>query len=807
MQTRSIVVVVATTAWVYAAKFFLSSKFHVNDVENTERVIDDFVEFATSVNYPLRDLAGPRGRALQAALYHVPLSSSFENGDIKSFSDDRWAVATCTELETADISACVRLLTGNTNPLRSQSIVRMLAFLRRLRSSLLQNDFSSRTSTHRAASSVVVVGGGPAGLVSGLAAVQAGCDVLLLERRTAYERSVWFDLSTDDTDPDGSSSKAYLQSGSVGDGLGGVGPTQALLKSWGFGYQRAQVQRQSEAADERSPSSTAESRIMGSCDASSDWATSRVVACHDAGNVGEDAKSAPVSEIVTVRCAELESFLAKVLFLAGATLAFGVEGHGPCLASSSTIRYDNCGTSTSDSTHEAWTVVATARRDSEHWIVRQRGKDSFLASAGFLESTLAFAARTPCEILRAAETDKRTHERAENLGGGAQMCGDDEGDGFEVLTTPPFDVLVGADGAKSRVRASLNCSMHSVSTFQVPMPRSSQQSDNSQILEVSVGDVLRFPTAILRFATDAATGRCPQLRSDTNSDPFAVRVAVPEVTSVFKRFFHGHCELQVAFDATAAASFVSSEEILGDRAVAQVGASAKSNTTGPASTVLPLPWPLLVPVCNFLFEEPFADELSLRRRLLRCGGCSAKGNATVTTCGAAMHIMPIRRVGPAAVVPLTGSKNDEAHSDTASAVAILVGDSAVTALYRLGVGVNSIFAGLADLRRAFVRGRLVREAATTNRGADKRFLAAWEQNFAPVYAKRLWRASNAQAAAAFWESTCGLVVFQDELWRLLLPAGGAQNKAVQYEGPLSPLDALEYCSSPSAGKLWSWRLY
>ena len=831
MQPRAIVVALATAALAYVANLFLSTttlNASIDDGGNTEELVDSFLDFATSVNYQLRDLDGPRGRALQAALHHVPPSPAFDDGGSRSFSDSRWVVPACTALEVADASSCIRLLTDSSNPLRAQRIAQVVAFLRRLRTSLPPRDPSLHANTHRAGSSVVVVGGGPAGLISGLAAAQAGSNVLLLERRTAFERSVWFDLSTDDIGSDGrSSSDHYLQSSSVGDGLGGVGPTQALLESWGFGFQRAQVQRQSDAGDERS-TSLAESSDVGSCDADSDRAANSGMGCRNAGDMGEvDVSTNSVSEIVTVRCAELESFLAKVLFLAGATLAFGVEGLGPCLASPPATGFKHSkSNSRSDSSRDAWMVVAMARRNSKYWIAQGNedsgssahstgGNTPVLASAGFLPGNFSLAARTSCDILRAAVTDKNIHsrERTKNGLGEASSRGNvGEGEVREVLITAPFGVLVGADGAKSRVRASLNCSMRSVSTFQLPVPRSSQQSELAQTLEVDVGEAVRFPTAILRFATDATTGRCPRLRSEI-LDPFAIQAAVPEVTSVFKRFFRGHCELQIAFDAVTAAAVVPPEGRSEKAGVAhQAIASADSSVATIASTALPLPWPLLVRVCNFLFEDPFPDELSLRRHLMHCGENSIKDNSSTTTglsCGASMHVMPIQRVGPAAVVPLLSSSRNgknSAHNDNATAVAVLVGDSAVTALYRLGVGVNAIFAGLADLRRAFVRGRLVREAKPTRMGVGPRFLAAWEQHFAPVYTKRLWRVSNAQAAAAFWESSCGLVVYRDELWRLALPAGGSENKAAQYEGPLHPLLALKSCSNSSELRPWSWRL-
>jgi 2-polyprenyl-6-methoxyphenol hydroxylase-like FAD-dependent oxidoreductase len=41
---------------------------------------------------------------------------------------------------------------------------------------------------------VLVVGGGPSGLVSSITAAEAGCHVTLVEKRGNYTRGIWFDL-------------------------------------------------------------------------------------------------------------------------------------------------------------------------------------------------------------------------------------------------------------------------------------------------------------------------------------------------------------------------------------------------------------------------------------------------------------------------------------------------------------------------------------------------------------------------------------------------------------------------------------
>ena len=859
MLLRASVGAVAAVALAYFTSLCLSGApvgITAPGTEVTDSVVDAFLDFATSVTYPLRDLAGPRGRALRAAFRHVQSSPSYGIGSsTRSSSDDGWAVAACNALETPDLSTCARLLLGSSDRLRAQRTARLLAFLRRLRSSLPtarallharpHRVSSAPAGTSRAATSVVVVGGGPAGLISGLAAIQAGCDVLLLERRTTYARSVWFDLSAEE-DGLGDRSSGDWRDSSVGEGLGGVGPTQALLESLGFGHHRALVQRQGVLANGASRGLAERGSVDGP-----DRGTGRRKASNgddgalfnrgfddgasddgdDEGGDGDGrARAAARPEVVTVLCAELESFLAKVLFLAGATLEFGVEGLGPCLAAAPPSTAGSSSSSSSSRRRdEHWATVAVAPRGGERWTARGDGSDHGdpapadgapeLVSAGFLPAAFLLAARTPCEVLRAAREARgptpwrADHEKGEGEASGVSKSA--ASGGYEVFTAAPFSVLVGADGAKSKVRASINGSWDSVTAFQVPLRQRSGRR-----LEVHVGPALCFPTVILRFAPDAATGRCPRLRGEAragsasvfSSDPFAVRAAVPEVTSAFKRFFHGHCELQVALTAAAAAALFAAEEgfSAGVEANAEALAGGSSCTPSAAEAAWPVPWLLLLRVCHFLFEAPFADAPSLRRCLVRCGAADqAGGGGASDACGAAVHLMPLRRAGPAAVVSLAHGGVGGGGGE-AAAVAVLVGDSAATALYRLGVGVNSIFAGFADLRRAFAAGRLAAgTAAGTAAGATSGrsgggLASAWQQRFAPAHAARLWRVSNAQAAAAFWESRCGLVVYRDELWRPAVESAAGADGDDHYEGPLEPVTALKSCTNASGLPPWSW---
>lgn len=121
----------------------------------------------------------------------------------------------------------------------------------------------------RASLRVVVNGGGPAGLVNAVTAYTAGAEVILLEKRPSYRRSVWFDLT---------SSQHILRTWDI------FSPAQDILAAFGWEEQDTHEKH--------------------------------------SGNAG----------IIHVQCAELERFLSKVLHFLGVTVLGQRHGLGLCLA-------------------------------------------------------------------------------------------------------------------------------------------------------------------------------------------------------------------------------------------------------------------------------------------------------------------------------------------------------------------------------------------------------------------------------------------------------------------------------------------
>ncbi len=126
--------------------------------------------------------------------------------------------------------------------------------------------------------------------------------------------------------------------------------------------------------------------------------------------------------------------------------------------------------------------------------------------------------------------------------------------------------------------------------------------------------------------------------------PLCLKPPPAQVTSAFKRFFHGYCELQLSLSAASASAASASDVAL--RAY------------------------------NALFELPLANATELRGRLLRCRPALHQGARDQGTgdqgeaCGLEMIEIPIQRAG-SPTLRLAGGRR-----------AVFLGDSAVTALYR-----------------------------------------------------------------------------------------------------------------------------
>lgn len=249
-------------------------------------------------------------------------------------------------------------------------------------------DYVEASESAKVKRDVVVVGGGPIGLLHALEARALGSRVTIVEKRRSYVRNVWFDL----------------------------GP-----ETW-F-------------------NTISHLRSMGVLHLSFEHV-----------NQFTDDTESQGGKVITVRCKELETTLAKVAFIVGINFKFGTTF---------------CSTDALESGTERLVAVV--------------GQDC-------------------------------TSESLEHL---------------------PYDLLVGADGSNSKVRQSVFFAYATHNKFLI----------DSRIPMRIFG--LNQPTLLINLK-ESDKGQCRAAKSSL-TDSFDIGSSIPGVTHVFKRFYLGHCHLQLLF--------------------------------------------------------------------------------------------------------------------------------------------------------------------------------------------------------------------------------------------------------------------
>lgn len=254
-------------------------------------------------------------------------------------------------------------------------------------------------------------------------------------------------------------------------------------------------------------------------------------------------------------------------------------------------------------------------------------------------------------------------------------------------------------------------------------------------------------------------------------DPFDPGAFVPGVTSAFKRFFPPYCELQVLFDAAAGGPLyttyieAAAEQHEYEEA-GRFGAEGSAATAGAERPVgwqaAAVPWRLMRELVALLVIEHVPDVPALKRMLRR----TVAGEFDLALFRIAIHqAVPATTLLPAPEVGLDGRAVGAAGLPVA-----LVGDAAVTAHYRLGIGVNNAFKDAAEVgllvgrvAQAFRAGDTVsgsqRSARLAKTAAVAAALEAAVQLREVAAAARAGAMVGRQLAAIFFESRCDAVVF------------------------------------------------
>lgn len=176
----------------------------------------------------------------------------------------------------------------------------------------------------------------------------------------------------------------------------------------------------------------------------------------------------------------------------------------------------------------------------------------------------------------------------------------------------------------------------------------------------------------LIFNFNAEPGRpngCPEIQEDNTGQPVDGNwpgLIHPEVTSVFKRFYHGHCHLQVLF--SDAASIPEAE----------------------------VPWELLRRIVNSLLVKPHLTVESLQAAIAK------RSDGTPDVDFVPIRIRATTGVGRLLFYSPTAPEGRSELTETIRRpeprvrFAFLAGDATITSHYRLGVGLQNAFAGLAE---------------------------------------------------------------------------------------------------------------
>lgn len=364
-------------------------------------------------------------------------------------------------------------------------------------------DYTEAGESARVKRDVVVVGAGPIGLLHALEARALGSRVTVVEKRTHYVRNVWFDLGPE----------AWFR-------------TLSHLQS------------------------------MGVLRLSFESVTQYT-----------DAQQSDSGKVITVRCKELETTLAKVAFVVGIDLKFGTTF---------------CTTDALESGTER--LVAVVASDCN-------------ASEG-----------------------QKTHL--------------------------PYDLLLGSDGTNSKVRQSVFFAYSTHNGFNI----------NSRIPMRIPG--LNQPTLLLNLKPEA-DGTCKTSKSSV-VDSFDVGSALPGVTHVFKRFYLGHCHLQLLFTQQFAKQHFSKESS--------------------ATTENDLPWPTILDVVNQVFEIPFKSVEEFKDSIVKA---KKEDGSNEEALDVQYFQIEIKRTNHALFRPQLGPNKKP------SSLVAIVGDASITAHYRLGVGINN----------------------------------------------------------------------------------------------------------------------
>lgn len=251
---------------------------------------------------------------------------------------------------------------------------------------------------------------------------------------------------------------------------------------------------------------------------------------------------------------------------------------------------------------------------------------------------------------------------------------DCNGTKFEHATIHSYDLLIAADGTQSLIRK-----LSKVNAVQVTELQTIHKQKRIQVPHLhQVAWIINF---------EPQNGSCPKIKIDKDTgrpiDPWYPGFVIPGITSVFKRFYHGHCHLQVVLDQELGDSlFKQYQHAATMKYVKQQSFADAADTlysypihsTGAEELEweqFAYPWDMLLSLCNLLFHQPFANVQQLKQHLV-------KRKTNDRYFDMVFLNVSLYQADPYVV----------AHDQS---VLFFVGDALLTSHFRLGIGVNSAF--------------------------------------------------------------------------------------------------------------------
>eukprot|EP00475_Leptophrys_vorax_P036781 TRINITY_DN6271_c0_g1_i1.p1 TRINITY_DN6271_c0_g1~~TRINITY_DN6271_c0_g1_i1.p1 ORF type:complete len:439 (-),score=84.45 TRINITY_DN6271_c0_g1_i1:254-1570(-) len=161
-----------------------------------------------------------------------------------------------------------------------------------------------------------------------------------------------------------------------------------------------------------------------------------------------------------------------------------------------------------------------------------------------------------------------------------------------------FDVLVGADGSKSRVREEFGINFAPVEEFRIAQINRSVTVRNIQQVSIIVDFKLQESAA---EADGEENASCPeerkydQIYGDEQLHPWYASTRIPGVSSVFKRFYFDHCQMQILVDRKIG------EELL------SAGEQQQQQDAVPVRA-----WSIILDVSNLYLKHVFSSVQELR---------------------------------------------------------------------------------------------------------------------------------------------------------------------------------------------------